>query len=261
MASARHPGVTDLLVNRFNRLAPLSEQECSVLRLIEGRAKHTHQADSLLLTARTEIRAPHFIVTGWAARVQKLKDGRRQIIGILLPGDAIGLSLRKSPLSLASVLALTPMRTVSAPEITAAWSERDRVPGLSAALDLAAAEEEFFMIGQVVRLGRQPAYERIANWFMELEYRLSCRGLSNSGAFPFPLKQETVADAVGLSNVHVNRTLQQMRREGRIELARGRLSLLDREALRNAGEFNPPVLSASHSAPADHRAADAATSD
>jgi CRP-like cAMP-binding protein len=242
-------GLTDLLVTRFDKLESLSEQERNVLRLIEGKAKHTHKAGGRLLSERGEIRAPHFIMTGWAARLRELKDGRRQIIGILLPGDAIGSFARTGLLSLTSVVALTAMRTVEAPEIAVAWRQRDRVPGLSAALDLAAAEEEYFLLGHIMRLGRQTAYERIAHWFMELEYRLSSRGLSTNGAFPFPLTQEMLADAMGLSVVHVNRTLQQMRREGRIELTRGRLSLLDREALRSAGEFSRPVLSASRSLP------------
>jgi CRP-like cAMP-binding protein len=250
MASAqpRFPSSTDVLVNRFNRLEPLSEQERVLLRLIEGKAKHAHPPDTRLLTEKSEMGAPHFIMTGWAARVRELKGGRRQIIGILIPGDAIGLVPRTRPLSPASVLALTPMRTVAAPEIAVAWRERARVPGLSAALDLAAAEEEYFLLGQIMRLGRQTAYDRIAHWFMELDFRLAARGLSTNNAFAFPLKQEMLADAAGLSVVHVNRTLQQMRREGRIELKHGRLSLLDKEALSAAAEFRPPVLSASRSA-------------
>jgi CRP-like cAMP-binding protein len=243
--------LTDLLVTRFNRLEQLSENERGVLRLIEGRAKQAWRADARLLTERTEIRSPQFIMSGWAARVRELGDSRRQIITVLLPGDPIGLAMRAHPLALTHVVALTPMRTVDAPEIAVAWRERERVPALAAALDLAAAEDEFFMIGHAVRLGRQTAYERIAHWFMELDYRLSSRGLSSNGSFPLPVTQETLADAVGLSVVHVNRTLQQMRREGRIELTRGRLAILDREALRTAGEFHPPAVSAPHALAAE----------
>jgi hypothetical protein len=84
----------------------------------------------------------------------------------------------------------------------------------------------------------------MASWILELEYRLSSRGLSTSGAFAFPLTQEVIADINGLSVVHVNRVLQQMRRDGHIGLSRGRLAILDREALHAAGEFKPPILSA-----------------
>jgi CRP-like cAMP-binding protein len=234
----------DLLATRFSRLNPLSDHERGVLRLIEARAKQGHRADTHLLTEGREIRTPSFIISGWACRFRELANGRRQIVSILLPGDAIGLSCRAHALSLTGVVALSPLRTVDAPEIAVAWRERLRTPGISAALDLAAAEDEFFMLAHVMRLGRQTAYERIAHWIMELEYRLSARDLSNNGAFLMPLTQDTISDAVGLSVVHVNRNLQQMRREGRIELAHGRLAILDREALRSAGEFAPPLLSA-----------------
>jgi CRP-like cAMP-binding protein len=236
--------LTDLLAIRFAKLHPLSEHERNVLRLIEGRPKHSHRPDTVLLSEKAEFRVPHFITSGWASCLRELGGGRRQIIKVLLPGDAIGLTTRPRPLSFTTVVALSSMRTAEAPEITVAWQDRVRVPGLAAALDLAAAEDEFFLINHITRLGRQTAYERMANWFLEVDYRLSSRGLSSGGAFQMPMTQEALADALGLSVVHVNRTLQQMRREGRIELTRGRLSLLDREALREAGEFSPPQLAA-----------------
>jgi CRP-like cAMP-binding protein len=235
---------TDILASRFGKLTPLGDHERNILRLIEGRARHSHNADTKLIAEGRSFRAPHFIVTGWACRMRELKDGRRQILSLLLPGDAIGLSQRPNAVSPATITALTQLRTVDAAETAVAWRDRERVPGLAAAFDLAAAEEDFFTLGQVMRLGRQNAYERMAHLFMELDYRLSARGLVTNDSFPMPLTQETFADAVGLSVVHVNRTLQQMRREDRIELGHGRLTILDRAALTAAGEFTPPVLTA-----------------
>jgi CRP-like cAMP-binding protein len=137
------------------------------------------------------------------------------------------------------------VRIVDAPEITMAWRERTRVPGIAAALDLMAAEEEYFTLGHIMRLGRQNAYERMAHWFMELDYRVAARGFGNGSAFSLPVTHDTITSALVLSVVHVNRTLQQMRREGRIELKHGRLSLLDKPALAAAGEFTPPMQPAS----------------
>jgi CRP-like cAMP-binding protein len=159
----------------------------------------------------------------------------------LLPGDAVGLSARSKPRSFTNIIALTTVRTVDAPEIAVAWRDRLRAPGLAAALDLMAAEEEYFTLAHIVRLGRQTAYERMAHWFLEIEHRTAARGLTSGVSFPLPLTQETLADVLGLSVVHVNRTLQQMRREGRIELTRSRLSLLDKPALAAAGEFALPM--------------------
>jgi CRP-like cAMP-binding protein len=233
----------------------LSDHERGVLRLIEERARHSHNPDTRLLAQGREPRAPHFILTGWACRMRELGNGRCQIVNILLPGDAIGLHRQSRLLAPAHVVAVTSMRTIEAPEIAIAWRDRERVPGLATALDLAVAEEEFFLMGQIMRLGRQTAYERVAHLFMELDYRLTGRGLSTNNSFPLPLTQEVLADAVGLSVVHVNRTLQQMRREGFIELARGRLKLLDREALRKAGEFVEPALSAQRNGQASEKVA------
>jgi CRP-like cAMP-binding protein len=255
MKRPAHQPTPGLLAVRFNQLAPLSDHERGVLRLIEERSRHSHNPDTRLLAQGREPRAPHFVLTGWACRMRELADGRRQIINILLPGDAIGLRRQGRFLAPAHVLALTSMRTIEAPEIAIAWRDRERVPGLAAALDLAVAEEEFFLMGQIMRLGRQTAYERVAHLFVELDYRLSARGLANSNSFPLPLTQEMLADVTGLSVVHVNRTLQQMRREGFIELARGRLTLLNREALRKAGEFVAPALSAPRDEPASQKVA------
>jgi CRP-like cAMP-binding protein len=233
--------VTDILFTRLSKLNELAEHERGVLRLIEGRPKRSYRADDRILSERSEIHGPHFIISGWACSMRELNDGRRQIFNVLLPGDAIGLSVRSRPRSFANVIALTTVRTVDAPEIAVAWRERTRVPGIAAALDLIAEEDEFFTLGHVMRLGRQNAYERTAHWFMELDYRMAARGLGNGTSFPMPMTQEMMASALGLSVVHVNRTLQQMRREGRIELRQGRLSLLDKPALAAAGEFVPPM--------------------
>lgn len=240
---------TDVLAARYGALAQLSAQDIGILRLIEAKAKYTHRADARILSQGAEIRTPHFILSGWACSIRELANGRRQIMGLLLPGDAVGLCLRAHPLSQTTVTSLSPVRTVEAPEAGVAWRERVRAPTLAIALDIAAAEDEHFAFCHSMRLGRQTAYERVANLFMELDYRLSTRGLSNAVGFAFPLTQETLADVVGLSVVHVNRTLQQMRREGRLDLRHGRLTIHDTDALRNAGEFTPPRVVANDRTP------------
>lgn len=151
----------------------------------------------------------------------------------------------RDTVSPANVVALTEVRTVEAAELNLAWRERTRVPNLAVAFDRAAAEDEFFLLAQIMRLGRQTAHERFANLLLELDYRLRGRGLGlgQNRGFALPLTQEVLADALGLSVVHVNRTLQQMRRSGLVEISRGRVVLKDVNALRNAGEFvEPPTL-------------------
>jgi CRP-like cAMP-binding protein len=86
-------------------------------------------------------------------------------------------------------------------------------------------------VDQVVRLGRRSALERLAHLIMEVHERLQRTGLADRATLPWPLTQEAMADVLGLSIVHVNRTLQQLRREGLITLRAGRAVIPDVERL------------------------------
>jgi CRP-like cAMP-binding protein len=180
---------------------------------------------------------PRVLVSGWAARFRDLPDGRRQIISLILPGDAIGLCRRPKPLALCPVMALTAIQTLDAAPLARALVDPASCPNLSAAVDIAAALDEAWLMDQVVRLGRLTAFERIAHLQLEIVTRLSTVGLASERQTPFPLTQEMLADVTGLSLVHVNRTLQQLRREKLIELSQGRLRILDIEAMRDLCDF------------------------
>jgi CRP-like cAMP-binding protein len=232
------------LLARLGAMKALNANEINILHAIEARQPRIYRADSRILGEGVEITGAQAILSGWACRVRQLADGRRQIIEIVLPGDVVGLCARKRPLSLTAVVALTPVRMVEAHELSTVWRDSDNFPNLSAALEIAAAEEEFYLLAQIVRLGRQTAYERIAHFFCELECRLAARDMIVAGSFPMPMTQEAIADSVGLSVVHVNRTLQQMRRERAIDLSKGRLQIFDQAAFRAAGEFVAPTVCA-----------------
>jgi CRP-like cAMP-binding protein len=234
----------NLLQLRLGAHVALADHELARVRQAELRARTVIGADRSLMTEGRPVETPYFLMAGWAASARQLADGRRQLLAIHLPGDILGLHPRPHPVALTTVVAITSLSVVDATDLAPVWREPQRYPGLSSALDMIAAEEEHYLLGHVARLGRQSAYERMAHLFCELEYRLQGRGLSSGASFAMPMTQELLADALGLSVVHVNRTLQQMRREGRIELGRGRLSLLDLPGLCEAGEFRPPRVSA-----------------
>lgn len=229
------------LLARFASLSQLGERERQMLRALGERAPQVWSQNAVLPARDDDGGVARFIVSGWAAHVRVLRDGRRQIINILLPGDFFGLSCvtYSTP---TRMIALSPLRTVQAQEAKREWRDRFREPILSAVLELMAAEDALFMHNHVVRLGRQSAYERIANLIVELNYRITARDRSAACSFPLPITQETIADIVGLSVVHVNRTLQEMRREGRIELRNGRLKILLLNELIEAGEFVDPAM-------------------
>ncbi len=94
----------------------------------------------------------------------------------------------------------------------------------------------------VVNVGRRDARTRIAHLLCELALRLEASGNATGGIYQFPLTQDQVADATGLTPVHTNRTLQSLRRDGLISLSSGALQVLNWERLRQAGDFNERYL-------------------
>lgn len=222
-----------MVARRLRALGALSEGELELLRSL-GERRERHFAGEELV-AEGALARPRFIVSGWACRQRVLPDGRRQIFSFLLPGDGVGLARRLGP-ELASISCLTALETVDAEPVLEAV-QSGRAPGLGRALAAMDPFEQKLLLDHMVRLGRQTAYERVAHFLLELQRRLEIAGLGDSQRFPLPLTQEIMADALGLSIVHVNRTLQQLRRERLIELRSGVTIILQREQLANIADY------------------------
>jgi CRP-like cAMP-binding protein len=168
---------------------------------------------------------PRALLSGWACRQRLLPDGRRQIFDVLLPGDVLGLWDTLDTQT--SVVALTPVETGDAGALRAAAEHPAAHPTLARFVAAAPALEQARLLDHVVRLGRASAYERVADLLWECAERQAAAGAGDERGFPFMATQETLADLLGLSVVHLNRVLQQLRREGLVELKSGRLKLLD----------------------------------
>jgi len=97
-----------------------------------------------------------------------------------------------------------------------------------------------------LNLGQRSAYERLAHLLVELYLRLKAVGRAEDGRCDFPLTQNDLADATGLTSVHVNRTLQELRRDGLIELERKQLQILDLERMMDISMFNANYLHLDH---------------
>jgi CRP-like cAMP-binding protein len=197
-------------------------------------APEPHQAGDVLHPPRPNA-APFFILTGWACLAREFEDGRRQVVAFLLPGDAVGFDLLTRSRAGTKVIALTPAKVQRVR--AALMSQITASPSLNRALAVASDHQQTRLIHQVARLGRQTAYERCAHLLLELHTRLAEIGEASGDSFHLPLKQEVLADALGLSLVHVNRTLQQLRREGLVDMRGGTVTLLDRRALAELCEF------------------------
>ena len=171
------------------------------------------------------------IVSGWACDLRILPDGRRQIFSFLLPGDAIEVRGAGS-VGLRGLIALTRLEVVDSGRQLAADAEgRD---ALIQALNDAALRREQRLYDHVVRMGRLSAKERVIHLLLELRERLERVGLVKGDTFKIPLTQEIFADALGLSVVHINRTLKELRNEGLVYVRSGSATLLDPERLATA---------------------------
>jgi len=162
--------------------------------------------------------APRLVTAGWACRRIGLPDGRRQILDFVLPGDVLICSDR-------------PLDQIQADAITLVRLADLRDDSVAQALVYIAAEQEARLLNQIMRLGRHTAYERTIHLMLDFFRRLSLVGLTEGDAFTVPLTQSILAEALGLSIVHVNRTLQQLRRERLITFQRGTLTMLQPQSL------------------------------
>lgn len=224
----------DPILRRMRSLSPLSDSELDLLRGL-GERRERHAPGEQLLAEGAMVPRPRFVISGWACRQRLMPDGRRQIFSLLLPGDSLGFGDRPS---LASVVALTAMETADGAAVLEA-ARRGSAPGLARAIAAASLMEDALLLDHAVRLGRLTAFERVAHFLLELQQRLEVSGLGDRQRFPLPLTQEILADALGLSIVHVNRTLQQLRRAGMIELRSGVAILLQPEAMAKLCDYRP----------------------
>lgn len=227
-------GVEAVLL-RLQSLGPCPpELERRILTL--GPRMDAIAAKTILQVEGAPVYRPRYVLSGWACRFRHLSDGRRQIFDVVLPGEGVGVCLRSHPLASTSAMALTPMQLVDAGPVL---NGGDPDGHLSGALQAQMDADERRTLNQIMRLGRLTALERLANLLLELHGRLEVVGHADGASFPFPLTQETLADIIGLSVVHVNRTLQELRRQGLAVVERGWARLGDRAALAELADESP----------------------
>lgn len=233
----------DLLLHRLARYADLAPNEIALLGSLATRTEDFGAGTELVAEGQF-LDMPRLLMSGWACRFRMLPDGRRQIFEFILPGDIFGLCLRPQAIALTTAISLTPVVVADASPLgDAIVNKSDEYPGLTAACHSTASLEEAYLLNQLMRVGRQTAYERTAHLILELHERLSIVGLADETSVPIPLTQEIMADALGLSVVHLNRTLQQLRRNQLIEFKSGQVRLLQPEQLAEIADFRPPRIS------------------
>lgn len=214
------------------------------VRLLEDLCKNPRHMDSkkYILRGSDEISCFPVMMSGWAARYQILRNGGRQITRLMLPGDAYYFDYSPESSSYEEVVTLSPCKVAHV-----SYSGIERAIVASSSLSIAMRNygcmENSILSSLVVNIGRRDALERMAYLICELHFRLGMiEGSVEDDQFAFPLTQDDLADVLGLTPVHVNRKLQELRRSEIIILRAKKMQILDLPQLQKIAGFNPSYL-------------------
>jgi len=228
------------LVRRWSQHSQLSPEDVAALLALPF-ARKTFGKDEYIVREGQQTTECALLLRGFAFRQKLLRNGSRQIISIHIPTEFVDLqngllgvadhsvqSLDHSDAAIIPRGALMDLAGSSAAISKAMW--------IDTLIDASIFRE------WVVNVGRRDSRARIAHLLCELAVRLESIGAEQDGRYDFPLTQEQLADATGLTSVHTNRTLQSLRKAGLIQLTARSLSVLDWEGLREVGDFDELYL-------------------
>jgi CRP-like cAMP-binding protein len=232
---SRHP-----FVLRLKRYISLSDADLAALwRLVEAETTVSKRRD--LVVDGYEYRKLCFIEDGFAARYKLLRNGKRQIVNVLIPGDVIGLPGSFLEKASYSVIAVSDLK-LQVCSIDAYVSLCYKRPQFGLVLSWLAVEEAITYAEHIIDAGRRTPVERLAHFLLELHSRLAVAGRVSKAGFELPFSQEVMGDALGLSVPHLNRTLAKLRADGLIAVNGHHVEFLDPSALELLGQFQPVTL-------------------
>ena len=232
--------MSSALLRKLSAFGDLNNTEIALLDELTASVRTT-TAKRAIISDGERPESVHLIVHGWAARVRILPGGARQITAFLIPGDFCDLHAKILGHMDHSIVALT--------SCSVAWVPSDKLDeltaehtGLTRALWWGTLLDESIVRNWVVNIGQRDAYARIANLLCEMHARMSIVGLVEADRLDFPVTQEELGNATGVTAVHVNRTLQRLRAAELIELSARSLKIVNYTGLAQAGGFDPSYL-------------------
>lgn len=229
------------LVTKLQCLVQLSSADAAALEGIARNPRHFH-AEQILISEGVPLGQLHLIVEGFGYRYKILASGRRQILGYLIPGDVCGLDFADTdkPDHSVALMSDSLIAGISVQELRALRSSRSAV---DQAFSAAALVDQAILREWLLNVGQRSAFERLSHFFCEMSVRLGAIGhVNEDGSFDLPLNQVALADTTGLTTVHINRTLQRLRKDGLIELRRHRLMIPDPKRLAAVAGFDEEYL-------------------
>ncbi|MEG3162623.1 Crp/Fnr family transcriptional regulator [Sphingomonas sp. LB2R24] len=227
-------------VKKLSGLAELTPGDVTSLEKATSRPRrYTARKD---LIREGDEPGPMFVVLeGWACRYKILPSGTRQIMAFLMPGDACDLHIKLLAEMDHSIQAITPalVATVTRDEMHAMMSAH---PNIASAMYSAQLVDEGIMRAWIVSMGRRSSTERVAHLICELYLRARTIGLTEDEEFALPLSQLILADALGMTAVHINRVFKELRLTGAMALKRGSVTIQDPVKLVQIAGFDENYL-------------------
>jgi CRP-like cAMP-binding protein len=223
-------------------LEPTGE-ELALVQSLKRRERRLQAGEALIHEGQTD--APLYtLLSGWAFRYKTLSDGRRQILSFLLAGDFIGVQQKMGDAAAHGVEVLTDA-TFCVFQRDSLWELHRQSPVMGFNVTWLTAHEESMVDDTLLSVGRRSAEERIASLLILIFKRAAALGPDGgAGGVAFPLTQQHIADGLGLSLVHTNKTLRKLERRGLHRIADGRLHLMDVRAMARLadlyGDGRPP---------------------
>ncbi|MFV0624537.1 Crp/Fnr family transcriptional regulator [Sphingomonas sp. ac-8] len=216
-------------MHRFSEFGDLTPFEIEAIKAL-GDALTSYPRQTIIRPEGVPATCFYLLLEGWAAASITLPRGGRQILKVHLPGDALGTPSMSVTHTVATISTVTAALIVTIP------FERfgkliQHHPRLAAYFLLSVQRERVSLMDQLTSMGRTSAESRLAAFLIDLLERLEPTGHVSDGTFVLPLIQEEIGDALGLTNVHVNRTMRELERCGLIARERQRLTIVDRAAL------------------------------
>ena len=233
--------MNEALIRKFGNYARLSREDVGMLNELATEHVRTVDTREDLIHEGDKPEHVNVILTGWACRYKTLEDGRRQIIAFLLPGDLCDMNVFVLREMDHSIGALTPLRFIELHR-DVFEGRLQRHPRVLQALWWDSLVNSSIQREWTVNLGKRTALERIGHLFCELHLRLASVGLTQDGSCELPVTQADIGDAAGLSTVHVNRTLQDLRGAKLISLRGRTLTILDSDRLKTLSFFSDNYL-------------------
>jgi CRP-like cAMP-binding protein len=233
------------LIRKLEQFTRLSADDKRMLQAASSRKVRELGAREDIIHEGDQPKHVNLVLQGFACRYKVLEDGRRQILAFFVPGDLCDLRMFILKEMDHSIGTLSPVRLAEIPQDTL-LELIDGSPRIARALWWNSLVEEAIAREWIVNVGKRNALERMAHIFCEIYTRLRGVGLGDEGSCELPVTQSELADALGLSHVHTNRTLQELRGGGLVSLKGKSLVIHDLAGLQQLAFFNPNYLHLDH---------------